>query len=49
LNQLKSINLKNFSEVFINGSGKYVEGDLPGLMKQIKSYYPEAVFPVSVN
>jgi cytosine/adenosine deaminase-related metal-dependent hydrolase len=49
LDQLKGINLKNFSQVFINGSSKYVEGDLPGLMQQIKSYYPDAVFPVSAN
>lgn len=49
LDQLTHPDLKNFSRVYINGSCKYVEGDLPGLMQQIKSYYPEAVFPVSAN
>lgn len=47
--QLKGINLNNFSQVAINGSCKYIEGNLPGLMKQIKNYYPEAAFPVSAN
>ncbi|WP_345102821.1 hypothetical protein [Mucilaginibacter panaciglaebae] len=49
LDQLKGIDLRNFSQVTINGCCKYIEGDLPGLMQQIKSYYPEAVFPVSAN
>lgn len=49
LEQLIHLDLKNFSQIHINGSYKYVEGNLPGLMKQIKNYYPEAVFPVSAN
>ncbi len=47
LSQLEHLNLKEFSKVFIGRSCKYVQGDLPGLMQQIKSYYPEANFPVT--
>ncbi len=47
LPQLKTIDLNNFSKIYINGSCKYVQGDLPGLMEKIKEYYPEANFPVS--
>ncbi|MDB5002605.1 MAG: hypothetical protein JWQ34_830 [Mucilaginibacter sp.] len=49
LNQLNHINLNEFSQVYINGTCKYVQGDLPGLMKRIKEYYPEVVFPITVN
>lgn len=49
LEQFKHFDLKSYSQVHINGSYKFIEGDLPGLMKQIKNYYPEAVFPVSAN
>jgi hypothetical protein len=49
LNQLNHINLNEFSQIFINGACKYVQGDLPGLMEQIKEYYPEVVFPITAN
>lgn len=35
-----------FSRVFLEGSTKYVCGNLPGLMAEIKRYAPEVVFPV---
>lgn len=38
-----------FDRICINGSGKYVQGDLPGLIKKIKEYHPGANFPVTVN
>lgn len=36
-----------FSRISVNGRVKYVEGDLPGLMQNIRKYYPEVQFPVS--
>jgi hypothetical protein len=49
LAQLPHIDFHKFSKIYIDGVGKYIEGDLPGLMEQIKEYYPEAVFPVKIN
>lgn len=49
LNQLNHINLNEFSQICINGTCKYVQGDLLGLMEQIKEYYPEVVFPITAN
>lgn len=49
LEQLTVIDLKKFSKIYINGTCKYIEGDLPGLMKQVKGYYPAANFPVTSN
>ncbi|HEY2580711.1 MAG TPA: amidohydrolase family protein [Mucilaginibacter sp.] len=49
LGELKAIELKRFSKIYINGAGKYVEGDLPGLMKDIRNYHSAAVFPISAN
>ncbi|MFD2873038.1 hypothetical protein ACFS5N_11200 [Mucilaginibacter ximonensis] len=45
--QLKHRDLSNFSELEIDGSFKYVDGNLPALIKQIKTYYPGAAFPIS--
>jgi cytosine/adenosine deaminase-related metal-dependent hydrolase len=47
--QLNPDDLGNFSKIYINGVGKYVQGDLPGLMKEIRKYDPDAIFPVSAN
>jgi cytosine/adenosine deaminase-related metal-dependent hydrolase len=44
--QLNGINLKNYSRININGTSKYIQGNLPELMQKIKQYYPEASFPV---
>ena len=44
-----SIDLENFSKIYINGACKYVQGDLPGLMEKIKGYHPKVNFPVSIN
>jgi cytosine/adenosine deaminase-related metal-dependent hydrolase len=40
--------ISQFSKININGKCKYVYGDLPQLIKEVKSYYPQAHFPVSV-
>ncbi len=45
----KQIELKNFCKVFISGNCKYVLGDIPRLMAQIREYYPEASFPITDN
>lgn len=47
--ELKTIELNRFSKIYINGTGKYVEGDLPALMENIRNYYSSAVFPISAN
>jgi len=45
----KSVLMKYFSKIVINKATKYVYGDVPLLMKQIKSYNKEAVFPFESN
>lgn len=42
------IQLAGFSRLSINNRVKYVEGDLPGLLKKIRSYYPSIDLPVSI-
>ena len=49
LPQLKNISIKNYSKLFINNSCKYVIGDLPGLLKEIKKHAPECHFPIEVE
>jgi len=41
--------VENFSKININGNCKYVFGDLPALMNQIKSYCPRLRFPFENN
>jgi len=38
-----------FSKIYINGAGKYVQGDLPGLIAAVRSYKPDANFPQSIT
>lgn len=47
-NQLIYPNLtfSNFSKIYINSACKYVQGNLPELMIEIKKYYAGAKFPV---
>jgi cytosine/adenosine deaminase-related metal-dependent hydrolase len=44
--QLKELNLIGYSKVFIDGTYKYIRGNLSLLMQNIKRHYPEAEFPV---
>jgi cytosine/adenosine deaminase-related metal-dependent hydrolase len=44
--QLRKLNLIGYSKIFIEGTYKYVRGNLPALMQNIKKYYPEADFPI---
>ena len=52
--QLKSqlsvsdLSFRGFSKICMKGKVKYVHGDITGLINEILSYYPEAVFPISV-
>jgi cytosine/adenosine deaminase-related metal-dependent hydrolase len=41
----QQIDLSRYRPVCIHGVTKYTEGDLPGLMTAIRSYYPHAEFP----
>jgi len=49
LTVFKGIDLSDFSKVNINGAGKHVQGDLPGLTQKIREYYPDIDFPVSIE
>ncbi|HEY4876964.1 MAG TPA: amidohydrolase family protein [Puia sp.] len=46
--ELGNLNKKNYSKISIKNSKKYVHGNLPGLINEVKKYYPEAEFPVTV-
>lgn len=39
------VKMQSFNRVIINGTVKYVQGNLQALSQNIKQYYPEAIFP----
>ena len=43
----QKIPLQDFYKIYINGTCKYIYGNLPGLVESIREYYPEAYFPVT--
>jgi cytosine/adenosine deaminase-related metal-dependent hydrolase len=47
--QLSDIHRDNYSYVNVNGSNKYVQGNLGALISEIKQYNPTANFPVKVE
>ena len=47
--QLTDTDLSGFSKVYINGACKYINYNVPGLMKEIRHYYPKVSFPVMVG
>jgi cytosine/adenosine deaminase-related metal-dependent hydrolase len=49
LTQLSGINIEKYSRVCVNGIYKYVEGNLATLVTEIKAWYPDAKFPVTVD
>jgi cytosine/adenosine deaminase-related metal-dependent hydrolase len=49
LTGLKTVDLNSFSKIYINGACKYVQGDLPGLIENIKRHNPAINFPVSLT
>lgn len=49
LPQLQNLDLDNFSRVFLGDCCKYVKGDLPGLIRNIRQYNPDVKFPVTIN
>jgi hypothetical protein len=38
--------LENFHPVVLDGRIKYVQGDLPGLLREIRRHHPDVSFPV---
>ena len=48
-NQLTQTDITGFSKIYIDGVCKYVQSDVPGLIKNIRQYYPEANFPVTIK
>lgn len=40
--------ISQFSKINVDGNWKYVYGDVPQLIREVKSYYPHVNFPVSV-
>lgn len=39
--------MEGFYPIAIDGRIKYIQGDLPGLMREIQTYHPDASFPVT--
>jgi len=39
--------LNDFYKIYIRGNGKYVQGNLPELMKDIRYYHPSINFPIT--
>ncbi|WP_158992526.1 amidohydrolase family protein [Mucilaginibacter sp. L196] len=48
LEQLSNIK-EDFSKIYINGVCKYVQGNLPGLMADIRRFHPNANFPKNIT
>lgn len=46
LPQLNTINTNEYTKISIGGSSKYVKGNLPELIFNVKQFYPDASFPV---
>lgn len=44
---MREFPLHGFYKISIGGTVKYVQGDLPGLVQEIRRYHPAAYFPVS--
>lgn len=49
LPQLQGTDIGNFSRVFFGDCCKYVKGDLPGLIRNIRQYNRGVKFPVTIN
>jgi cytosine/adenosine deaminase-related metal-dependent hydrolase len=45
----KYVSIKEFSKIFINGTCKFIKGNLPALIKHIKQYNAEIKFPVEID
>jgi cytosine/adenosine deaminase-related metal-dependent hydrolase len=41
--------MENYKKVTVNDKGKYVWGDLPGLLKKIREYHPGASLPAGIE
>jgi len=47
--QLTQTDLSGFSKIYIEGVCKFIDGDIPLLIKNIRKFYPEANFPVTTD
>jgi len=47
--QLTRLDHDAYSKIELNGTFKYVQGDITGLIHQVHQYYPEAKLPVTVE
>jgi hypothetical protein len=45
----KHVSIQEFGKIFINGTCKFIRGNLPALIKQIKQYNTEIKFPVEID
>lgn len=45
----RGLGTNDFSRIIVNETGKYIQGNLPALMKEIMHYYPQVNFPVSTR
>ncbi len=48
LTNLRQLDPDDFSKYYIHGVCKFVKGDLPGLMQQIREHNPAIDFPISI-
>ena len=49
LEQMGQFDLSSFSKIFVGKACKYIWGNLPDLMENIRKYNPEVQFPVSTK
>ena len=47
--QLAGIPIENYNRIWINNANKYVKGNILELVKIIKTFNPEAVFPIEIE
>jgi cytosine/adenosine deaminase-related metal-dependent hydrolase len=48
LPQLKQLTGKGYQKINVNGSEKYIYGDIQNLFKEIRGYQPEVQFPIEI-
>lgn len=47
--QLAHTDLSGYGKIYVHGVCKYIQGDVPGLIKKIKQYYPGVRFPIAID
>jgi cytosine/adenosine deaminase-related metal-dependent hydrolase len=41
--------IENFHSIAVGNNHKYIQGDLPGLVKKVREYYPAVLFPFTID